>query len=196
MTTEGRPLLGLDLDNTVADFAGRAIEVWHHTGLPSASRAQWTEWSIEKSFGRPALRELHKAARYPAFWEQMLPIAGVVRELVRLIPRYQLVIITVRPPALETITRSWLALHEIPYDDLILTGSLEVKLKTTHELNCVGMVDDSQEVVEALQGHGLVVGQLALPWNQGGPGIVRSTTWAGLALGMDHQLQLRAKGKK
>lgn len=186
-----KPRIGCDLDSMIAAFGKTALDAVHEIlgDCPGVTLENWTSWNLADCFGKEADEALWGAMQTPEFWRKIEPLPGATRELMRLMRKYEIHIVTVRPEQFITLTHDWLCENEIPFDSVIVVHSRGEKLAVAKELTCVAFLDDNQDTAEEMRDAGMVVGQLAWPWNQGGNGIVREKSWAALALGIDHQLK-------
>jgi 5'(3')-deoxyribonucleotidase len=184
------PRIGCDLDSIIAAFDQMAIDTVHEIlgDCPGITLENWTSWNLADCFGKEADEALAKAMQTPEFWRKIEPLPGATRELMRLMQKYEIHIVTVRPEQFRDLTHDWLCENEIPFDSLTVVHSSKDKLGVAQTLQCVAFVDDNQDTIETMRDAGMVVGQLAWPWNHGGNGIIRTQSWAALALGIDHQL--------
>ena len=136
----------------------------------------WKSWDIAECFGPECEEAMREAAQTPQLWLMLPPYERAGIALARLMRKYRIVIVSYRPEKFYEVTKSWMVLHEIPFDDLILVPARSEKLRVAEQTGCVAFIDDNQSVCEGLRDMGLVVGQTARPWNHGGRGIARSHT--------------------
>lgn len=179
--------IGCDLDSTIASFHDGALKAAHE--CQNVALENWTSFNIAECLGKDADKIIHDAMNTPEFWHDLQPLPGCTRELIRLMQRYEIHIITVRPEQFKDLTHEWLCVNEIPFDSLTVVHSSKDKLEVAQALQCVAFVDDNQDTIETMRDAGMIAGQLAWPWNRGGNGIIRAKSWAALALGIDHQLK-------
>lgn len=186
--------IGIDLDSTIANFPKAAIELFK--GLDeNAELAAWTTKRVDRCFGKEADRLLQEAMSGTEFWENLQPLHGVIKELVKLMPKYYIHVISQRHERIRDLTHDWLCLNEIPFDTVDVVSSRDDKLPLAREYGCLGFIDDDDDVCRQMVDAGLVVGQVIWPWNKPYKDLIRLPEWNSLAYAVDLKLQDRAKGR-
>ena len=112
------------------------------------------------------------------FHERSIPTLSVMpgarSALHRLRQQFRIVIITARRPQARPQTIEWLHQHDLPFDELHLTGE-----KTTVTQGLAFAVDDHPDHVQEYVSQGIHVFLMDQPWNQGVPacGVTRVMNW-------------------
>jgi hypothetical protein len=187
------PVIGMDLDDMIADYTASSLAVIQKAFGPDENvcREKHFDYLVEVSFGADAGRVVSEAMKYPGFWLSIPPHLGVVKSLMDLMRNHSIHIVTSRPAEFYDVTKYWLCLYEIPFDNLTLVTSRAEKLDVARAAQCVAFVDDNQETAETMRDAGLVAGQLAWPWNTGGDGIIRANDWPSLSLLLAQEIKLK-----
>lgn len=184
--------LGLDLDSTLADFPQAAIMHLREQGY-DVTLADWTTKRLDQCFGKEVDDCVRAAMKTEEFWWSMEPMPGAIRELVRLIPDFELHIITHRGQWITNLTREWCCLNEIPFDTIDLVEGWPDKLPLLQEYKCLGHIDDDPDVCKMTHDAGFVTGQFIWPWNYTYEDMIRASKWSGLAYAMELKLKDKQK---
>jgi len=96
-STRKRGTICIDLDSTLCDTSPR-----HHLIEDPREKTDWVAYSLECA--------------------NDIPIAGACRLVQLLAPHYRIVIVSARNEVARELTERWLAVHGVPYDELILGG--------------------------------------------------------------------------
>jgi len=71
----------------------------------------------------------------------------------------RIIILSARPPQLEGLTKWWLKIHRIPFNQLFLVGKeegvAERKLEIIKKMKVKEFFDDDPEIVDFLKGEGI-----------------------------------------
>jgi 5'(3')-deoxyribonucleotidase len=187
------PVIGVDLDSTIATYDTHALQVMQAASSEPERCVleNWKSWDLQTCFGEEACTALVAAMNTPGFWLNLDTITGAGKSLAKLMRHHRVHIITTRPPEFAELTKIWLCLYEVPFDDLTVVNHRKEKLDVALDAQCVAFVDDNQETAETMRDAGLVVGQLAWPWNSGGDGIIRCEDWPGLSLALAQEIKLK-----
>lgn len=187
------PTIGVDLDDIVADFTASSLAVIEAVcgPNPEVCRARHFDYNVDVSFGQEAGNAVDEAMTTPEFWLSVPPMDGAVKSLMDLMQHYRIHIITSRPAHFKDLTKYWLAMYEIPFDDVTLVDNRAQKIDVARATGACAFVDDNQETAEAMRDAGLVVGQLAWPWNREAPGILRRESWPELSLALAQEIKLK-----
>lgn len=188
-----RPVIGVDLDDMIADYTASSLAVIQCALGPNEAvcRDNHIDYYVNVCFGEEAGKVVDEAMTKPQFWISIPPIPGACKALMNLMQLFDVHIITARPLQFADLTKYWLCMHEIPFDRLTLVESRDEKPALVEKDGCVAFLDDHQGTAEQMRDMGLVAGQLAHPWNVGGRGIVRSPSWEQLSLEVAQQVTLK-----
>jgi len=108
--------------------------------------------------------------------ETVVPIDDAVDALRSLSDRFEIHIVTGRPPETRRLTVNWLKKHNIPYDRLDF-----LHRKGESQVNFEAFVDDHRETAYAMAGRGIHSFLLDYPWNQSDttdpPNLIRVQSW-------------------
>lgn len=176
-----RPLWGFDIDSVVGDLSAVLERVaWEEFGI-RVSRAQFTDFHLEKCL--PVDREfvLRWIARAlePRWTLEMKPYpraVEVLRELAKIQPLY---FVTARPEP-HTVTR-WLVeqLKGVEADTVLVraVGDFHGKVPVLKEWGVTHFVEDRLETCEILAADGIQPIVFEQPWNCGRHGFLKVSSW-------------------
>jgi len=170
---EAKPVLSLDLDNTLRDQIGSIITAVARRYRVGLSRDAFSCWDppLGRILGLPDEEFTAWAWTDENIFTAARPFPGVVWALHQLRHRYHLLILT--STAHPRLTEPWLRAWRIPYDQVIHTsdkGSVPFYLH----------LDDSPLTLASLAAQGRQVLRFALPWNNNLahlPGLNRWSAW-------------------
>lgn len=156
--------LGFDLDGVLYDWHG---QIYQHLTIHHKVTTPYLEfWPVaDEAFGDLFWKNL---SHIPTIYERAFPLPGVLNTLNSLSSKYNIVYITVRPKAVELVTRRWLKTHKFPnYDNVFLTDD---KTLTVRYHNCKFYVEDRDKHIEELQNltNVIVMNQI---WNKNYPNL-------------------------
>ena len=165
-------IVGFDLDEVICNLRGLLSKTLQQRTGRAIDPTQWVDYSIHKAYGI-----LHEDMLDIIVEDKILERASLepfAADAVRRIRDigHETAIITARAfhPEGESITRDWLASHDIDVDRLILTGESESKADAMKPIGHFGFyVDDNlrhlEDVSRVLPEVGLFV--IDRPWNRG-----------------------------
>lgn len=156
-----KPVLGVDLDNVIAftdPLIRRLIEEMFGIHLEQREIRHFDYWrcGITEEQDRLVFDRFHKVE-----CAAVAPIDGAVDSLLSLRGRFEIHIVTGRPPETERLTVNWLQSHGISYDKLDFR-----KRKDDSQVSFGAFVDDHRETAYALARLGVHSFLLDYPWNQ------------------------------
>jgi len=185
--TNNRPILGVDLDNVLAltdPLIRRLINEMFRVQLEQRdivyfeySRCGITQEQEERLFQRFHDKEC----------ENVQPIQEALDTLVYFASRFEIHVITGRPPETKTLTQNWLSRYEVPCDNLDF-----LKSKNGSAVSFALFIDDNRQTAYAMAHKGVHAILLNYPWNQPDhldpPNLFRAQCWSDIKRHVEEHL--------
>ena len=170
-----KPGFAVDIDNVLAVAEEEVQRIYHElTGDSWPENFYASAGGLDNSaFKRELIEEI-----FDYFHDRSIPMLSVMpgarQALQTLQQQFRIVVITARRPHAKPQTLEWLRRHELPFDELHLTGE-----KTDVAENVTWAVDDHPEHVKDYLSEGIKVFLMDQPWNQSfsAVGVTRVSNW-------------------
>ena len=175
--------VAIECDNQLAETARCSYERLRQHGHPVRYPA-YRRGNLHAAWGPAATAQLAAWWRDPAFWAALPCARWAPRGLARLglSAGIEYVVLTQRAPALEAVTRRWLAEHELPARRVYcLGGSLTRYARALAALAPDLLVADRPELVALAQAHGIATASLHYPWLAARPPHYVAADWLDLS---------------
>ncbi len=171
-----RPIFGVDLDNVLAltdPLIRRLIKEMFGVRLEQRDLVHFDYW-------RCGITKKQEQLVFARFYKTECAIVSSVNEAVDALQylhnRFEIHIITGRPPKTKRLTMSWLKKYNIPYDELDF-----LQHKNESRVSFKAFVDDHRETAYDMAGRGVHSFLLDYPWNQpesvDPPNLIRVKSW-------------------
>lgn len=156
-----RPILGIDLDGVVFDWANSAVRTLRQYDYPAPSPDEWQGWNyLQENVSPEAWQWLWRHGLRNMFGNgQAYP--GATTALHYLESKAHVAFLTQRPRKIADVTLDWLARHGLrPFAVVHLDGC------KAHVFDCVAYVEDRPKNLWDLVDTGAKVFAPVRPWNQ------------------------------
>jgi len=156
-------IIGVDIDNVIADTERELRRLLNEKKGLELTREHITSYSFDNVAGieRADLADIFDMFNDGDIFLHLDPIDGARETLEMLQRKHRIVLVTARPPRVEGKTRTWLARHEIPFDDIVFAEHTKVN-GTPYDL----FFEDQPEYARELAEDGTFVLLFDAPWNR------------------------------
>lgn len=178
MSPHTKPILGVDLDNVLADTDPLIRRmIWEMCGI-RLERENVTHFDYRDC---SRLTDTQNYLLWHRFHTieclRVKPVAEAVEALYSLSDEYKIHIVTNRPPETRGLTLEWLSKHDVLYDRLDFA-----KDKTVSGIPFTAFIEDKRETAYAMAERGVKSFLLDCPWNQpmsaDPSGVIRVGSWS------------------
>ena len=176
-------VLGVDIDNTLADTDAKIRQLIKLRFGISSRRRQISSWSYSDSLG------ISQGDEKKIFWDfhknhvsSLTLLEGAKKGLKILNFSYQICLITSRPFWTYFSTKKWLTNYQIKYDSLVFT-----KDKSKYFSSFIALIDDNgNTALNFAQSKGIAL-LMDRPWNYGvsHKNIIRVKNWEDILIYFD-----------
>jgi len=175
-----KPGFAVDIDNVLAVAEAEVQRIYHElTGAFWPGEFYASAGGLDRSdLDQELIEQI-----FDYFHDRSIPALPVMpgaRQALRVLQdQFRIVIITARRPTARAQTLEWLGRHELPFDELHLTGE-----KTDAADNVTFAVDDHPDHVQDYARQGIQVFLMDQPWNKrfSASGVTRVANWEQLLL--------------
>jgi len=164
---EDRQIVVFDLDGVLADFDSAIIQ---HFGP-----CDQTLYDLRKRYPDTPIEEIRAFVQDPAVYLALVPIPRGLQKVLQMKTRFSVIALTARPAGTIDATRDWVAKHEFPFDDLIITET-DLKPGILASINPSLAFEDSPWQIMQARELGVQVVTFDQPYNRQVPG-ARILAW-------------------
>ncbi|MEX0672999.1 MAG: hypothetical protein WDZ82_03070 [Candidatus Paceibacterota bacterium] len=169
-----KPVLGLDVDDVLADFNATLFGFHNMHYGTSLTRDDIIDYRLEVSWGCSKeeacqrIRHFHRSPEY----KNLPPISGAVASVNELSNQYDIHLITARPDEIREETCAWIQQHfpylveRVHFTRQVVGGDQRPKSEVCQELGVSIFVDDALHHTEDLSPAVEKVFLFDTPWNQ------------------------------
>ncbi len=183
-------LIGIDIDDVMADFISPLIEFHNRRYGTSLKADDFHSYRFSEVWGGTDEEGIRKVFEFcnSRYFAGIKPADGAVEAIGKLSKKFDLVSLTSRPVELEPKTLEWLEKYfpgifadkiYFAHNSYVNFGNRKKKSEFCRDLNITFLIEDSLEYARECSEIGTRIYLLDKPWNRTGEleGVIRVKSW-------------------